>query len=215
MNKMFLLVLFTFVFLIGCSDHSKYTKYGTEPVYGDETTGTIFDPFVYTQNDSIIMVVSERKTGNIIRLASIDGIHWNKTNTILICRPGTWEHIVNRACVIYSDTIWHMWYTGQSPEVAHIGHAISNDGYTFFRDSCEVITPTLESEGVSVMNPCVIYNKQKHLLQMWYAAGENYEPDVLFYAESLDGKYWVKNECPILTNYPPIRGSAPRSVVVM
>lgn len=34
---------------------------------------------------------------------------------------------------------------------------------------------------------------------MWYAAGENYEPDVLFYAESIDGENWTKIEQPVLS----------------
>ena len=34
---------------------------------------------------------------------------------------------------------------------------------------------------------------------MWYAAGENYEPDVIFYAESTDGDHWKKRQEPVLT----------------
>lgn len=180
-----------------------YVKYGDAPVFGDSTTGTIFDPYVLVSQDSLIMNASERMTGNIIRLASADGINWTKTHTMLECRPGTWEHIINRSCMLKTDTLWHMWYTGQSPDVARIGHATSKDGYTYEReDTVPVIAPTLECEGVSVMNPCVIFNPKKNCLQMWYAAGENYEPDVIFYAESVDGINWTKSEEPVLTKYP-------------
>lgn len=183
------------------NNHYGYIKYTSDPVYGDQTTGTIFDPYVTIQHDSLIMSVSERTTGNIIRLSSIDGIHWKKTNTMLTCRPNTWEHIVNRSCILYTDTIWHMWYTGQSPEIAWIGHATSLDGYEYERDTNPALLPTLEYEGVSVMNPCVIYNKYKECFQMWYAAGENYEPDAIFYAESDDALHWKKLNKPVLTKY--------------
>lgn len=186
-----------------CScNHREYSKYGNAPVYGDNTTGTIFDPFVYVSHDSLVMTVSERISGNIIRLTSLDGINWEKTNTMLTCQPNTWEHIINRSCVLNSDTIWHMWYTGQSPNISWIGHATSRDGYHFERDTVPVIIPTVKSEGESVMNPCVVFNQYKSCLQMWYAAGENYEPDVIFYAESIDGVHWKKREYPVLMKYP-------------
>lgn len=39
---------------------------------------------------------------------------------------------------------------------------------------------------------------------MWYAAGEGYEPDVICYAESKDGKHWVKRTKPIKCADPEI-----------
>ena len=47
-----------------------------------------------------------------------------------------------------------------------------------------------EWEKPSVMNPCVIF--EDGVYKMWYAAGENYEPNVLAYAESADGIHWNK-----------------------
>ena len=48
------------------------------------------------------------------------------------------------------------------------------------------------------MNPCVIYEDGKY--RMWYAAGETYEPNVLAYAESMDGINWEKKKInPIFT----------------
>ena len=48
----------------------------------------------------------------------------------------------------------------------------------------------------------IVWNEEKHCFQMWYAAGDNYEPDVLFYAESKDGDKWIKHPEPILTKLP-------------
>ena len=46
-------------------------------------------------------------------------------------------------------------------------------------------------EGMSVMNPCVLY--EDGIFKMWYAAGETYEPNVLAYAESHNGIHWEKS----------------------
>lgn len=181
------------------AENNGWHKYGDSPVFGDAITGTIFDPYVYLEGDSLIMFASERKTGNIIRSSSIDGIHWSEYVTSLKCRPGTWQHIVNRAGVIRRGDIWHMFYTGQSPDTSRIGFAVSEDGVRFTSNDQPVLVPS-DNEGVSVMNPCVLYEDGKY--KMWYAAGENYEPDVLYYAESIDGLDWCKNIEPVLTKEP-------------
>ena len=112
--------------------------------------------------------------------------------------PNTWETLINRASLAIVDNVWHLWYTGQSPEISKIGHAISTDGIHYHRSSYPCLEATLPQEGVSVMNPCVLWNEDKKIFQMWYAAGENYEPDVLFYAESKNGEQWIKHKQPIL-----------------
>ena len=38
---------------------------------------------------------------------------------------------------------------------------------------------------------------------MWYSAGDNFEPDVICYAESSDGISWLKYEKPVLAAYAP------------
>ena len=172
------------------------------PLYGSKETGSVFDPFVYMEDSIFVMIVSERTNNTIIQLKSSDGLIWDSYITLLEPVHGSWEHLVNRATVCKKDSIYHMWYTGQSPSVSKIGHATSSDGKLFIRDSINpVLIPSLKEEGKSVMNPCVIYNEKKGCFQMWYAAGDNYEPDALFYAESKDGTAWKKREDPILTKY--------------
>lgn len=182
-------------------ENNGWHKIGKSPVYGNESTNSVFDPFVLKDNKRFLMAVSERKNHGIDLLESTDGIKWAKISTILTSRPNTWEHFVNRASIILVNGVWHMWYTGQSPHISKIGHAISLDGIHYQRQSKPCLVATLKHEGVSVMNPCVLWNETKQLFQMWYAAGENYEPDVLFYAESKDGDYWIKKESPVLTKY--------------
>lgn len=183
------------------AENNGWTKYG-EPLYGSEETKSIFDPFVYMENGTYIMIVSERKNNSIVRLESFDGINWTFASILMEPVEGTWEHFVNRATIVVKDSIFHLFYTGQSPNISKIGHATSSDGISYTKDSMNpVLVPTEQEEGESVMNPCVIYNEGKGCFQMWYAAGENYEPDVLFYAESKDGQTWVKHKEPVLTKF--------------
>lgn len=179
-----------------------WQKIGDSPVYGDACTSCVFDPFVMVQDGRFVMAVSERLNHGIDRLESADGINWVKTGTIISRVPGTWQSIVNRATLVYHDGLWHMWYTGQENNRACIGHTTSADDKTFPNADQPCLRAEMEAEGVSVMNPCVIWNEQKQCFQMWYAAGEDYEPDVIFYAESKDGDKWEKHLEPVLAKLP-------------
>ena len=183
------------------AEFNGWKKNGKFPVYGSSSTGSIFDPFVFFHENTFFMVASERKTGNLILLRSDDGKKWSLYDTILEGVSNTWENIVNRACILRIDDVWHLWYTGQNGRSSCIGHLTSKDYTQFTRPTknAAVLIPSLEAEGLSVMNPCVLWNEQKKVFQMWYAAGESYEPDVIFYAESEDGNIWKKGGKPVLT----------------
>ena len=181
------------------AENNGWRKIGDAPVYGDASTSCVFDPNVLIENGKFIMIVSERLNHGIDRLESKDGIHWEKTATILSRIPDTWQSIVNRATLVFHDGLWHMWYTGQFNNSACIGHTTSKDGFSFPNANDPCLKAEMKAEGVSVMNPCVSWNEEKQCFQMWYAAGENYEPDVLFYAESIDGDNWEKEPEPVLT----------------
>lgn len=181
------------------AENNGWRKIGDAPVYGDKSTSCVFDPFVLVENGKFIMIVSERLNHGIDRLESEDGIHWIKTATILSRIPDTWQSIVNRATLVFHDGLWHMWYTGQFNNSACIGHTTSKDAISFPNTNEPCLKAEMKAEGVSVMNPCVLWNERKNCFQMWYAAGEDYEPDVLFYAESNDGDKWVKHSEPVLT----------------
>lgn len=184
-------------------ENNGWEKVGTKPVFGDLTTGTMFDPFVYVEGEKFIMVLSERTTGSLVRIESYDGENWSDKTTILTGIPNTWESAVNRASLVHKGNKWHLWYTGRDGRVSKIGYATSDDGIHFIRQSkFPVLYPETEQEGESVMNPHVIWNSKKDCYQMWYAAGETYEPDIICYAESKDGVLWKKHFHPVLAKYP-------------
>ena len=179
----------------------EWKKYSSEPVLGNEETGTVFDPYVMKDKDGKYrMYVSWRNKGAIAVTTSNDGINWSDLKIVLERDTTTgWENIINRATVIYKDGKYYMWYTGQANNISKIGYAISDDGYSFIKIDQPVMIPENEYEKSSVMNPYVLYDENEQIFKMWYAAGETYEPDVIAYATSRDGINWDKfNENPIL-----------------
>lgn len=185
-------------FLSQCDGWEKLS----EPVIGNEETGSIFDPYVYDFDGQFYMYASQRKYGSIILVKSINGETWGEFTTILSgIADSDWEEVVNRASVVRKDGIWYMWYTGQKNNKSCIGLAISKDGINFERcESNPVLYPQYDYERESVMNPCVLWDDDEQIFKMWYAAGETYEPDVICYATSKDGVDWKKNEGnPVLT----------------
>ena len=179
-----------------------WTKYENNPIIGNEITGTVFDPYVFKDETLLRMVYSDRKHGSLVSVSSKDGILWADEQTILFGVANSWEHIVNRGYLLKKSDKWLLWYTGQNNGRSCIGCAESVDGRNFTRISTQpVLQADMSFEGISVMNPCVKWNEKRKLYQMWYAAGEDFEPDVICYAESNDGRSWNKHNNPVLTPY--------------
>ena len=182
-----------------------WRKIGDAPVLGDWSTGTLYDPWTICHNKELFMFVSERKTGNIVLFKSKNGQEWKKKATI-ICPHMISLNIllVDRPCVIYKNNEWLMWFCAQMDDKSNIWFAKSNDGQHFdIIGHSPVLASMYEYEGVSVMNPSVIWDQEENIFKMWYAAGDTYEPDVLCYATSTDGIEWVKyTKCPVLKPYP-------------
>lgn len=177
-------------------------KKNEEHVWGGESMGSMFDPYVVEECDAYRMYVSERKTGSIITVLSKSGINWGKKETSLYHgEKGTWEERVNRACVCKRGNIWYMWYTGQSSNNSKIGLATSKDGVHFNKyGNNPVLVPQYSYEQGAVMNPCVMWDDELCVFRMWYAAGEQFEPDVICFATSKDGITWEKySHNPIFT----------------
>ena len=176
-----------------------FEKYGVSPVFGDESTGTLFDAFVREQGGRLRMDVSWRPEKALAVSFSDDGIHWRKPVITLACDPSSgWEEHVNRNCVLPdpAGSGYLMWYTGQvwtgDQGRSRIGIARSEDGISFHRfRKAPVLSPEADFERESVMNPFVLY--EDGLYRMWYAAGETYEPNAICYAESPDGINWTKH----------------------
>ncbi len=168
----------------------------SNPVIGnEETTGTVFDPFVMEKDGKYYMYVSTRKDGNIGLSESNNGKDWSKIKTVLSCDVNSgWEFEINRCSVVFYDEKYYMYYTGQQNNISRIGVAIGDNVYNFKKHDGHILSPEYKWEGESVMNPFVIYDEDEKIFKMWYSAGETYEPDVICYAESKDGINFHKYE---------------------
>lgn len=169
-----------------------FKKYIKNPVFGDKSTGTTFDAYVWVDNGRYRMDFSWRAKKACAVTFSDDGINWGEpVITLEKNLKSGWEDDINRNCVIKVDGIYKMWYTGQARGHSYIGYAESNDGINFVRISDEpVMISEFPWEKESVMNPCVIFENNQY--KMWYSAGETFEPNVNAYAESDDGINWRK-----------------------
>ena len=169
-----------------------FTKHKNNPVFGDETTGTVFDVYITRMDNRYRMDFSWRPKKACAVSFSDDGICWSDPQITLSYDESTgWEDDINRNCVLKINGIYKMWYTGQAREHSFIGYAESVDGIHFERKCKEpVLISEYPWEGESVMNPCVLYENGEY--RMWYSAGETYEPNVLAYATSKDGINWKK-----------------------
>lgn len=157
---------------------------------------TYFDPSVVFLEDLGIfrMYISDRANKRIISFDSIDGVEWTNFSINLENDPSIeWEQNLNRASVIKIKSKYYMYYTGQAEGKSYIGVAVSDDALHFkkmFNDP--IISPELEWENLSVMNPYVMYNSALGKYVMYYAAGETSEPNVIAYAISDDGISFIK-----------------------
>ena len=180
-------------------ENNGWKKKANCPVLGDKVIGTLYDPYVLAVENTIYLYVSSRKNHSIVRFQTEDGKNWSVPKEVLNGIDNTWQRTVNRACILHKDSVYHMWYCGMNENVTKIGYATSKDGLHFARLSSEpVLTSTEQFEGVSVMNPSVLWDDSRQIFRMWYAAGDNYEPDVICYAESFDGIHWNKHNSPVL-----------------
>ncbi|MGN0287131.1 MAG: hypothetical protein ACI4B6_05625 [Atopobiaceae bacterium] len=171
---------------------SRVTKHPHNPVLAGRGTECFFDPFVTKVDHKLRMFVSRRSDGSIVAYESTDGITWTQQGVCLKGRPKSWDTAVNRCCVVHQGNTWLMWYTGQSNDNSAIGLAESTDGIRFHRKSDEpVLSSELDREGISAMNPSVLENADG-TFQMFYAAGEDFEPDAIWRAVSSDGMHWTK-----------------------
>lgn len=170
-----------------------WKKYENNPVLGGDL-GVCFDVSLLRDDDVYRMWFSWRSKASIALVESPDGIHWNKP--VIVLEPivdSQWESKVNRPSILKMKDYYYMWYTGQANNQSSIGYATSPDGITWKRNAREpVLTPEFKWEGTAIMCPHVIYDENLQLFRMWYSAGENYEPNAIGYATSMDGLLWQK-----------------------
>ena len=171
-----------------------WKKYEGNPVLGGPELGTCFDVLVLKNETGYDMHFSWRPKKALAVSRSSDGMNWSYPEISMEHDPDCgWMDDLNRNCVLRRGDTWHMWFTGQARGYSWIGYAVSNDGMHWDRVSDQpVLVSERPFEGLSVMNPFVMWDEELQLYRMWYAAGEQYEPNVLAYATSKDGIRWDK-----------------------
>jgi predicted GH43/DUF377 family glycosyl hydrolase len=162
------------------------------PVIGGNL-GTAFDLSILQDNGLYKAWFSWRPKDSIAYVESADGINWSAPVIALGPTRSGWEDIVNRPSVIKTRSGFAMWYTGQTADHSAIGYATSADGMHWARVAIDpVLVPSLPWEKVAVMSPDVRYDQASGGYSMWYSGGEQYEPDAIGYASSVDGLHWTK-----------------------
>ena len=183
-------------FIPAAGHDNGWVKLGKGPVLGGPELGTCFDVNVIPDGSAKYnMYFSWRPKKAIALSRSEDGIDWTEPKIVLeYDETSGWEDNLNRSCTIFWNGKYHMWYTGQARDYSKIGYAVSDDGERFTRVTTDpVLEPLYNYEGYSVMNPYVIRDDEKGIFRMWYACGETYEPNMIAYAESVDGIHWERS----------------------
>lgn len=175
-----------------------WDKYEGNPVLGGEL-GTCFDLAVLKDGDTYRMYFSWRPKQSVAMTESQDGVNWSAPVILIGPREESgWEEEINRPVVLKKDHRYLMWYTGQvqpGHEQGHswIGYAESDDGYHWSRLDNPVLSFDEPWEKNAVMCPHVIWDEEEQHFRMWYSGGEQYEPDAIGYATSIDGVNWTKH----------------------
>lgn len=171
-----------------------WRKAAQNPVLGGKL-GTCFDVSLLKEGDLFRMWFSWRPRASVALVESKDGLAWSEPVIVLGPNNETdWESNINRPVVLKKDKQYHMWYTGQAKAHSWIGHATSHDGKDWKRTGARpVLSPREKWEKVAVMCPHVLWDDQAMRFRMWYSGGEQYEPDAIGHATSLDGDAWEKS----------------------
>jgi len=206
-----------------CEENAKLFQFGTaggwekyeqNPVFGG-VHATVFDVSILREPNAegkeiFKMWFSWRLKQTIGYTESEDGIHWSEPVSVFLPLPGSdWEgDEVNRPSIVKIDGKYRMWYTGQMQPGTDdgrsaIGLAESEDGYHWVRREKPVLIPEGGWEEQAALCPFVLYDEDDGLYKMWYAAGNNYEPDAIGFAYSKDGIEWTKPcDAPVLAPDP-------------
>jgi len=175
-----------------------WIKYENNPVLGGKL-GVCFDIAVLKDDDVYRMYFSWRTQKSVAVVESRDGTNWSEPVILIAPRAETgWEDDINRPVVVKKDGKYLMWYTGQVKPGATdgsswIGYVESVDGLNWSRLDKPVMGFDHPWEKGAVMCPHVIWDEEEGLFRMWYSGGEQYEPDAIGFATSIDGIKWAKD----------------------
>ena len=135
-------------------------------------------------------------------------VYWTKypDNPVLTAgSPGEWDE--TRAImpnVIYYDSTYHMWYSGNTTDAFRVGHATSPDGINWTRDPNNPVLDggpegTWDNPGILAGDVVVIDS----IFHMWYTGGSDITYHAIGHATSPDGVNWIKDpNNPVLSEGP-------------
>jgi len=182
------------------TDGYTWTKYGAAPVLGTGGVGS-FDasgiqyPFVIKDSSTYKMWysgISGGTLGGIGYATSSDGINWTRYGLTPVLPLGSgWDAAgVGGCCVVKVGIVYHLYYSGGSSSGVgnQIGHATSNDGISWIKDSANPIMKLDTTDTLGIRAPSVIYDGTK--LHMWYSGGSAW--NMIEYASSNDGSVWTR-----------------------
>lgn len=133
---------------------------------------------------------------------SVDGLSWLPPTALIFDSPiQAWESTgVGAPSVIFvnSTNSYHLWYVSRGQYTGstrwRIGYATSTDGINWTKHPAPVIVAEKDWEGWDVANPCVLYDENTGLYEMFYHGDFG-----IGRATSTDGINWTKDpENPIL-----------------
>lgn len=153
-----------------------WIKYENNPVIGDETTGYLFDPYVFLDKDGTYrMYVSSRKNDAISVTTSEDGINWNKyENPVLEANKdkNALDSFKVGGCDVHklSNNSYIMFYIGYtSLYKARIFVAKSQDGTNWERTGRPIIVPEKGKFDYSACyKPSAILDSENNRCMLWY-----------------------------------------------
>lgn len=106
---------------------------------------------------------------------------------------GSWEEQVITSSIVYTDSVYHLWYGGLSDNTFQIGHATSLNGIDWTRDS---LNPVITNGGPGSIDqlraymPHVVYDGSNFHMEYVGASQSGFETSG--YAISEDGRNWTK-----------------------
>ncbi|MBI4430003.1 MAG: hypothetical protein HY562_12895, partial [Ignavibacteriales bacterium] len=199
------------IFLTSSRAQTKWFKYESNPVLDVGPKGA-WD----SENSGIKRVIRQGSTyqmwftgrdGKLSRsgyATSRDGIFWTKyrSNPVLSVTPQSWDkREAYMPYVIFSDSMYQMWYTGAVNAGGWIGYATSLDGIEWKKEALPVLNKgPLAWDAGSVIHASVLGPDEAGAFKMWYwGMGSTFTQMQIGYATATDAKTWTKHGDPVLT----------------
>jgi predicted GH43/DUF377 family glycosyl hydrolase len=208
-------------------DGIAWTKYADNPVLDNGLPGSWDESgggrATVVYNESVYhMWYTGNNTSGVHRLGyatSPDKIVWTKyaSNPVMdVGSPGTWDDSgILYEDVIFTDSLYQLWYTGWDSTNLRIGYATSPDGINWTKYAGNPVLNLGEAgswDSAGVTSPTVVYHDSTY--HMWYTGGEEMQPGIPYllisfpgYATSSDGINWTKYAENPISNDPSVVSS--------